>query len=168
MQEKYRYNTKIILNIVITIVFGMILTILPLPHRLATWFYPSWVWMILIFWMAFFPNYINLFAFWIVGLLMDLLTGTLIGQTAFVFVITAYIILRFFNRFAYVVIWGQSLLILLLTTINMFLIYCINALTGDVFFHFIYLSTILLNVLLWPVIFFCLTHFYRPLIKRNK
>jgi len=167
MQEKQRYYITVILNVVITVFFGMMLTILPLPHGL-TWFYPSWVWMILIFWLAFFPNYINLFACWVVGFLMDLLTGTLIGQTAFIFVSTAYIILRFFDRFAYFVIWRQSLLILLLITINMFFIYCINALTGEMSFRFAYLSPILLNTLLWPVIFFCLKHFYRPLIKQNK
>jgi len=167
MQEKHHYYIKIILNVVITVFFGMLLTILPLPHSLF-WFYPSWVLMILIFWLIFFPSYINLFTFWLAGLLMDLLTGVLIGQTAFIFLSTAYIIMRFFDRFACFVMWRQSLLILLLTTINMFFTYCINALTGDASFHATYLSTILLNTLLWPVIFFCLTHFYRSLIKHNK
>jgi rod shape-determining protein MreD len=167
MKEKYRYHFKIIFNLAITIFLGMLLTILPLPAQFF-WFYPSWVLMILIFWLTFFPDRVNLFVFWLVGLLMDLLMGTLIGQTAFIFVAIAYIILRFFNRFASFVIWRQSLLILLLTAINMFLVYCINALTGDMSLHVIYFSTPLLNALLWPIIFVCLTYFYRPLINRNK
>ena len=167
MQAKHWYSIKIIINIVLTVFIGMILTIVPLPHRLA-WFYPSWVWMILIFWMLFFPHYVNLFVFWIIGVLMDVLTGTLVGQTALIFVTTAYIILRFFDRFVYFVVWRQSLLILLLTTISMFLMYCINALTGNIFFHVTYISTIILNTLLWPLLLFCLCYFYKPFIQQNK
>lgn len=166
MKKKYQRHLKIALNVAITVFIGMLLTILPLPHQL-NWFYPSWVLMILIFWLIFFPTYVNLFIFWVVGFLMDLLTGSLIGQTAFIFVINAYIVLRFFDRFASFVLWRQSVVIFFLTGIDMLLTYCINMLTGDASLHIFYFSTPILNLFLWPILLLSLTYFYHKSLVRR-
>jgi rod shape-determining protein MreD len=167
METTPNKHLKIIFNIILTVFCGMVLTIIPLPFWLL-WFHPSWVLMILVFWLVFFPTYVNLFVFWFVGLLMDVLTGTLIGQSAFTFVITAYIMLRFLDRFACYAIWRQSLFWIVITFINTLIIYGTNALIGDSSFHVIYISAIFLNALLWPIIFSVLRHYYRSFIIRYK
>jgi rod shape-determining protein MreD len=165
--KKQYQHLKVILHVIITVFIGMCFTIAPWYFG-RTWFYPSWVLMILVFWLIFFQNYLNLFVFWVVGLFMDVLTGTLMGQTAFIFVLTAYSMMRFLNRFISYTLWRQSIFWIILSTMNALVIYCTNALTGNVSFYISYCSTILLNALLWPAIFLGLYRCYHGLILQNK
>lgn len=167
MKNNHRQGLKIFVNFALSMFFSMVLTILPLPHSLL-WFHPSWILMALVFWLVFFPSYVNLFVCWTIGLLTDILTGTLMGQNAFLFVIIGYILLGFLNRFIYFSLWRQCLTWVLLSFVVMFFTYCINAFTGNTTFHIVYLSEFVLNPLIWPVMLSVLLHFYRPLINNNQ
>lgn len=83
-------------NIMISLSFvvGFVLTILPLPSW-AIWYRPDWVLLILVFWLLMIPHRLGIASAWLVGFLMDLLTGTEIGLHALFFTLLAYLILKF-------------------------------------------------------------------------
>ena len=83
--------------IYITLLVGFILTIMPLPEWAAT-YRPQWVALILIYWCMALPERIGVGVGWTTGLLLDVLTGTLLGQHALGFSVVAYIMLRLHLR----------------------------------------------------------------------
>ena len=81
--------TKDYIVIGITLLIGMILTLIPMPPW-AVWLRPNWMLAIMIFWLMTASHRVGIGMAWFVGLFMDLLTGTLLGQQALIFCITAY------------------------------------------------------------------------------
>jgi len=136
----------------------MVLTILPLPAW-AVWFRPSWVLMILVFWLLLFPNYINLGVFWVVGMLMDLLTGTLLGQHAFIYVGIAYFVIRFLSRLTLFSLYQQSFIWILISFVYFLIQYLVMGMVGQLPHTLQYWMPILINAILWPWLFL----FLRPL-----
>lgn len=77
-----------------SILIAFILTIVPLPDWLV-WYRPAWVLMVLVFWVLAEPYRFGIFAAFIVGLLLDLLTGTYLGMHAFTLTLVIYFFVRF-------------------------------------------------------------------------
>lgn len=71
-------NFKRSVFIELTFLTGMMLTILPLP-KWVVWYQPVWVFMILLFWMIAIPYQVGIGTAFTVGILLDLLTGTILG-----------------------------------------------------------------------------------------
>jgi rod shape-determining protein MreD len=61
-------------------------------------FRPDFMLVVLIYWLLRAPHLCNIGTAWIVGLLVDLATGSLLGQHALAFTLTAYIALSFQRR----------------------------------------------------------------------
>ena len=67
--------------IVMSFIGGMLLTIFPMPD----WFSairPQWCALILLYWCFALPMHVGIISGWCVGLLLDVLLGTLLGQHA--------------------------------------------------------------------------------------
>ena len=88
---------KQIMIIVLSFLVGMILEAVPLPHW-AVWLRPEWVFVILLFWVVSQPHYVGMCVAFLVGILMDLLTGTLLGQHALVFTLVIYLVNKLLSR----------------------------------------------------------------------
>ena len=98
-----------------TFIVAMMLLVLPLPDWVI-WYRPAWVLMVLLFWLVIMPERIGIGAAWMVGLLLDLLTGTVLGQHAIVLTVMAYFIIKFQAQIRSFPVWQKMLLILFLTT----------------------------------------------------
>ncbi|OGT97538.1 MAG: rod shape-determining protein MreD [Gammaproteobacteria bacterium RIFOXYB2_FULL_38_6] len=155
----YPYN---IIKIILMIVIGMVLTILPLP-AMVVWFRPSWMLMILVFYLLMFPTEINLGIFWIVGLLMDLLTGTLLGLHAFLYTVIGYLMIRFLSRLPMFSLWQQSFLWVFISFIYFFIQYLMLGMIGQLPHTWEYWMPILFNAVLWPWLFLFLRSFFKLL-----
>ncbi|MCU7891916.1 MAG: rod shape-determining protein MreD, partial [Candidatus Thiodiazotropha sp. (ex Ustalcina ferruginea)] len=83
--------------IYLTLLVGFILTIMPLPEWAAA-YRPQWVALILIYWCMAIPERIGVGIGWTTGLLLDVLTGTLLGQHALGLSVIAYIMLKLHLR----------------------------------------------------------------------
>ena len=94
--------------VVITFLVAFILTVLPLPDVL-TWLRPYWVAMVLIYWTVEVPDQLSMGVAFMLGLLLDLLTGTLAGMHALGLVIVFYIVQRFRLRMRFFPLWQQAL-----------------------------------------------------------
>ena len=63
----------------LSIIIALMLTILPLPLW-AAWFRPEWLVLVAIYWSIALPHRFNIGVAWLLGLLLDALSGTILGD----------------------------------------------------------------------------------------
>jgi len=81
----------------ISLIITLMLTIAPLPKTLQ-WFWPEWLVLWVIYWGMYRPDRFGLVMAALVGLLTDVLTGSVLGLHIFSFVLIAFIVLKFQRR----------------------------------------------------------------------
>ncbi len=135
--------------IAITFLISMMLAILPVPQSIS-WYQPAWVFMVLLFWMIALPHRVGIFAAFIVGLLQDLLMGTILGQHAFVFSLMAYFYMRFHTPIRSLPLWQQGLLVFFSTLLYLLVQYWIMAVADQALATWRYWLPLVTTMLLWP------------------
>ena len=143
----------------LTLLIAMMLTILPLPVW-ALWLQPAWVFMVLLFWMMTIPHRVSIGTAFTSGFLLDLLTGTTIGQHALLFTVIAYFFFRFQSIIHSLPSWQQTILVLISTVIYLALQYWIMAMTNTSPITAKYWLPILSTTFLWPWVRFLLQDYY--------
>jgi rod shape-determining protein MreD len=103
--------------IALSFLVAIVLTILPMPHW-AVWLRPQWVLAVLLFWVLNSSEQSGIATAWLVGILMDLVTGTPLGLQAFVFVVLSYCALRLRVIITHLPIWQQASAIGVLIFLN--------------------------------------------------
>lgn len=102
------------LFIIVSFIIALMLTIFPLPSALA-WYRPAWVLLVLMYWLITVPDRVGIVSSFFVGLLLDLLTGSLLGLHALLFTCLGFAFLKW-----HLVIRGLS------TLQKIFLVLCIE------------------------------------------
>ena len=138
--------------IMLSFFIGMILEILPLPHW-AVWARPEWVFIILLYWIVSVPHRIGFVVALIVGIAMDLLTGTLLGQHALAFIAVTYLILKFHPQLKNFPLWQQVGMIFILTLLELALQYWVMELAVGAPRNWGYWFPSLTTTIIWP--WFC-------------
>lgn len=142
--------------IVLSLVFAGVLAIVPIPLWLALW-RPDWIALTLIYWVIALPHRIGMVAAWLVGLLVDVLEGTLLGLHAIVLMMSAYIALTLYQRLRMFTPLQQSLTILMLIGAGQLLIFWVQAATGqNTADNLAFVRSSMTSALLWPLVFVCL------------
>jgi len=100
--------------VTISFLLALLLSILPLPS-FANWLRPEWLLLVLIYWALVLPDRVGVSIAFFLGLLMDLLRGTLLGEHALAFVLITYFVLRFCRQLRLFPLWQQAVLIFMLT-----------------------------------------------------
>ncbi|HKK13240.1 MAG TPA: rod shape-determining protein MreD [Gammaproteobacteria bacterium] len=146
--------------IVLTFVVALILTIVPVPEwaRVAR---PDWVALVLIYWCLALPQRVGVGVAWLLGIIEDVLTGTLLGQHALALVVVAFLALKLHQRLRLYPLWQQSLTVLVLLTLNQLLILWVNGITGRPAQSWLYWSPSLAGMLVWPLVFTVLRNLRR-------
>ncbi len=146
--EKRNTVKPSLLIIVGSFLLGMILEIMPLPHW-AIWARPEWVFIILLFWVVSQPQYVGLCIAFCMGILMDMLTGTVLGQHAFIFTFMIYLITIFLPHFKSFLLWQQLSIVFVLLLLQLVLQYWIFTMTGTSVQNIYYWLPALSSMLLW-------------------
>ncbi|MDT8320277.1 MAG: rod shape-determining protein MreD, partial [Xanthomonadales bacterium] len=116
--------------ILLTLFIAVLLTLLPLPPALNM-LRPYWVALVLIYWSLETQGLISLGMGFAVGLLLDLLTGSLLGMHALGLVIIIYLASRFRARLRFYPPWQQSLSVLALLINDRIIMLWIRLLVGE-------------------------------------
>jgi rod shape-determining protein MreD len=95
---------------VLTLVLALLLTVMPLPDAVDDW-RPYWVALVLIYWHLETEHLQSLGAAFAIGLVLDLTTGTLLGQHALGLLIINFLVGRFRSRIRFFPPWQQALAI---------------------------------------------------------
>ncbi len=141
------------------VIFGFylfgILTILPLPMEWQ-WLRPQWLLLFVIFCQLNQPKYFNVWTAWLIGLLLDTLFGTPLGQNAFIFALICYLTSFYRNNLLQKPLALQLIKITMLLCLAQGLSLWFHAMVGQKPFSWLYWSTALTSALIWPLMVFFL------------
>lgn len=138
--------------IMATFAAALILTILPLPEW-ARPFRPQWVTLALIYWAMALPHRVGVGYGFVLGILLDVLTGTLLGQHALGLSVVAFATLKLHQRVRVFPLWQQSLVVLVLLVVDhLFTLWVMGAIKARPP-GLLYWAVPPIGALLWPWIF---------------
>ncbi|MCB1799087.1 MAG: rod shape-determining protein MreD [Gammaproteobacteria bacterium] len=140
------------LVIVTTLCIAMLLTILPMPEW-ARPFRPQWVTLVMLYWAIALPHRVGVGSGFVAGIILDVLTGTLLGQHALGLSVVTFVAIQLHQRIRVFPFWQQSLGILILLVIEHLLALWVTGATRGISPGLIYWSVPLIGALLWPWVF---------------
>lgn len=99
------------LVILASLMLAVLLTIMPIPEW-ARPFRPPWYSLVLIYWIMALPQRVGVGSAWLLGIAMDIMTGTLLGQHALGLSMLAYVVQQTHLRLRLFPLWQQAMVIL--------------------------------------------------------
>ncbi|HEX5421822.1 MAG TPA: rod shape-determining protein MreD, partial [Gammaproteobacteria bacterium] len=113
----------------VTMLFALAAAIVPLPDALAA-FRPAWAAVVLLYWALAAPDRYGLIAAVLMGLALDALTGTLLGEHAFGLLVIVYLAQRFYLQLRAFPTSQLVLTIAALLALYEFLLFWIDGVAG--------------------------------------
>lgn len=138
--------------ITLTFVASLMLTALPIPAWAETW-RPAWVALVLVYWCMAVPHRVGVATGWLVGMLLDVLGGTLLGQHALALSGIAFITLKLYQRLRVLPVWQQGISVFALILLYQLCLLWVNGTVGRPIDVWAYWASPLTSTLLWPWIF---------------
>jgi rod shape-determining protein MreD len=136
--------------VIMSFIFGLMLTITPLPDAIAA-FRPDWLAMLVIFWAMQLPRTWSVGTAWIVGIVLDASQGTLLGQHALALCCVAFITVRFHLLMRVFPVPQLTVSVFPILAIYQFLLFWINGVAGVEAPSVAYWGPVISGTLLWPV-----------------
>jgi len=140
------------LYILTTFIVALILTIVPVPNW-AEQFRPDWVALTLIYWCMATPQRVGVGTGWALGLLLDILYGSLLGSHAMAKTLIAYFTVRLHLQLRMFPRWQQAVAVLLLLVVNQVLVLWIRGAIGQAPATLSYWTASIVGMALWPWLF---------------
>jgi rod shape-determining protein MreD len=154
MQRKTHATWVIALSLFI----GFLLAIVPFPDW-AMNYRPEWIPMVLIYWAMALPYRIGIGWAFVVGLLLDILEGSILGVNALALVMIAYITLSLHQRLRMFSTVQQAGLVFALVGLNLMVCHWLLIITDQtVPSNLMFLMAALTSALIWPSLFQLLRH----------
>ena len=153
------------LPILVSFLVAMILTSLPLPEG-AIIYRPDWMALALIYWCMAIPERIGIFTGWLLGLLLDVMYGSLLGQNAMALSIIAYLVNILHLRVRMFPLWQQSVMVFLLVILHLAISAWIRGIAGQFSVTWTYWMPALTSALVWPFIFIVLRDLRRQISSK--
>lgn len=138
--------------IFITILIALAFTLLPMPNW-TIWLRPAWVLLVLIYWSMTTPYRVSVGFAWLIGLVVDVLNGSLLGEHALAFTIVIYFVSRLHIRLTMSPMLQQGITICVFILIYQFILYCIQGFIGKLPGSQLYWLSSFTSMLLWPWLF---------------
>ena len=139
------------LPVIMTFIFGLMLTIMPLPDFAAP-FRPDWMVMLVIYWAMQLPRTWSVGTAWIFGIIVDATQGTLLGQHALALCSVAFITVRFHLLMRVFPIPQLTATVLPILATYQFLLFWINGVAGVNAPSIAYWGPVISGTLLWPLV----------------
>ncbi|MCW8832795.1 MAG: rod shape-determining protein MreD, partial [Colwellia sp.] len=95
--------------VIFTLLIAVMASIMPLPLSVDV-FRPDWVLIVLIYWTMALPGRVNIITAWVMGLLLDVLLGSVLGVHAAAMAVAIYIVAENFQKIRNFSISQQALI----------------------------------------------------------
>lgn len=138
-----------------SVVAALLLSLMPLPEAMQP-LRPHWVALVLIYWNLEGGRLRAMGSGFVLGLLLDLVTGTLLGQHALGLVILCYLLERFHARIRFFPPWQQAAVVLALLFNDRIVHLWVVGLAGEGWPHWLWWLSPLVSVAIWPWLFLLL------------
>lgn len=152
------------LSVLLSFLVALALSSLPLPD-MAIAYRPEWLMLVLIYWCMAFPDRIGIFTGWLLGLVLDVMYGSLLGQHAMALAIVAYLVNLFHLRVRVFPLWQQSFIVLLMGIINLALNAWVRGIAGEFSISWSYWMPALTSALVWPLVYIILRDMRRQRVS---
>lgn len=141
--------------IFMTLVTALILQTFPMPDW-AEQLCPAWSLLVLIYWTMAIPHRIGIISAFLVGLTVDSMNGSLIGQHALSYSICIYVAHLYYKRLRLSMVWQQTLAILGLLLLERMVSAMVLGITRGQTPDSIFWASAIVSMVLWPWIFIVL------------
>lgn len=138
-----------------SILIAYLLTILPMPAW-AENPRPAWVLMVLVYWCLATPHILGVSVAWVVGLILDVLTGSLLGLHALTCALSAYLALLNYQRVRMAPLVQQALFVGSLVLIEKVVVFAIMAAASRPNLDWRFLLAVPVSMAIWPWVFLIL------------
>lgn len=137
------------LRLTLGLVITLSLSILPMPELIAD-FRPPWVLLFVLYIEYYLPGNSNQFTLLFVGLLLDVLLATVIGEHSFALLAVIWIASTKSRRFQFFSMMQQIVLVGFFCFLYQSIIVLITALLGYHYSVFMPLASAVVSMFLWP------------------
>lgn len=131
---------------------ALVMEIIPWPNGLQS-FKPAWLVLSITFWALSIPEKVNIGFAFILGLVWDLVLGSVMGVHALVLSVFIYIVVKYHLILRNLSLWLQSLLIILFIFTLRIAIFILELVIHNATFHWQEIFGALISGLLWPWLF---------------
>lgn len=138
-------------RVVATALLALILTIVPLPSAIG-WLRPDWLLLVVIYWSLARPRFAGLLFAWLCGMVIDVVSGTVLGEHAFAFLLIGFLTHRLQLQMRIFPIWQQAFVVLLMLLIYQFLLFWIDGVTGQAAMTWQRWFPGLVGAAIWPLV----------------
>ncbi|KGQ53254.1 rod shape-determining protein MreD [Gallibacterium anatis] len=153
------------LMIALTFVIAFVLEIMPWPAEFRG-YRPAWVVLVLLYWVMAIPNRVNIGIAFLIGLVWDLILGSILGIHTLVLSIFAYLIAVNSMILRNLSLWQQSLLVILFVFLIRCSIFLLALFLHSAIFNSQEFIGAVLSGILWPWLFLILRGLRRKLALR--
>jgi rod shape-determining protein MreD len=115
---------------------------------------PDFVLLVLLYWLLRAPQLCNVGTAWVMGLLIDLASGSLFGQYALAYALAGFFAIFYQRRLVLFSAWQQAGYVLLLLLLSQVTLLVIKLLAGNAPPGWGYFLPSLTGVLLWQILLF--------------
>ncbi|MGH8581718.1 MAG: rod shape-determining protein MreD [Gammaproteobacteria bacterium] len=112
-----------------SLLLAFLLSALPFPPWASAW-QPAWVALAVVFWCMVLPERVGILSAWALGLVLDALKGTLLGQHAAALAIAAYLTVAYNRRLRVFPLFQQSLFVGLMVAIDALIATWVRGISG--------------------------------------
>lgn len=152
--------------VVLSFLVAYLLAVIPFPEW-AMNYRPEWVPMVLIYWVMALPYRIGIGSAWFVGIILDVLEGSILGLNALSLVIIAYVTLSLHQRLRMFSSLQQSGLVLALVGLNLVVCHWLQIMTQQtIASNLMFLMAALTSAVIWPSLFHILRQVRRSFAVR--
>ena len=137
--------------VIASLLAALALTILPIPDGAAN-FRPDWVVLAMIYWMLMDPGRLGLLWAMMLGLMLDTLSGALLGQHAMALLLVGYMTQKFSLQIRVFPLSQMTLTVFALLGAYQFLLFWIDGMAGRQVPLMSRWLPVIVGGLLWPLI----------------
>ena len=132
------------------ILLSIILMVIPVPGVLDQYRLP-WLSMTVIFFSIFNISLIGIISAWFSGLILDIMSGGLMGENALILAVLSYLAYRFRFQIRVYPMWQIMIVVLILLFLGELIALWIDGVSGNMFFNIYDWINIGIAVLIWPI-----------------
>lgn len=151
-----------VIGLIAVFVAALVLEIAPWPSGFQS-FKPSWLILILTYWILALPTAVNVGTAFVLGVIWDLVIGSILGVHGLVLSVFAYFVARYHQILGNLSLWQQSLLMMIAVFVIRFGIFTVELFIHSAVFDWKDIFGALITGALWPWGFLLLRKIRRQL-----
>jgi rod shape-determining protein MreD len=134
----------------LSVLAGLILSVLPLPHWLNIT-RPDFLVIVVLYWSIMVPRAGGLTLAFLAGLFLDAFKGVVLGQHALALCLASYIAIKLHLRVRIFPVWHQALTVFWLLALYQFMLFWIDGMTGHPITNYARWIPAFTGAALWPL-----------------